>query len=81
MSSIALGFNIDELWISMPLFALGGVFWGMSLFHSYRQGKVDVIVEQYRSMERVGLGKLHQFMLNEYMRRSAKQKDEEARQN
>lgn len=81
MTSFALGFNIDEPWISLPLFAIGGVFWGTSLFHAYRQGKIDAIVEQYRSMERVGLSKLHQFLISEFMRRSAKQKNEKARQN
>ena len=79
MAFFALGFTINEPWISLPLFALGGVFWGTSLFHAYRQGKVDVILEQHKSMKRVGLSKLHQFLINEFMRRSAKQKNEKGR--
>lgn len=70
LSALAVGFNIHNPWLSILFFAVGGVLWGMSLQQAHEKGGIAILSRQHKNMHRVGLGKLHSFMLKEYIRRT-----------
>lgn len=74
LSALAVGFNIHNPWLSIFFFAIGGVLWGMSLHQAYRKGGMATLILEHKNMHRVGLGKLHSFMLKEYIRRTQNEK-------